>query len=59
MSKDNVPMVLHGGNNGELADYGLKKHFVFDWTQHELQTLISLGHGGERIPTLEDLIKLC
>lgn len=58
LSKDEVPMVLHGGSNGELSEYGLQKHFVFDWNSYELQSLINLG-GYERIPTLEQVIQLC
>jgi len=30
-SKDRVPMVLHGGGNGELSKYGLSEK-VFNWT---------------------------
>ena len=51
-------MVLHGGTDGELDQYGLKYHRAFEWTQEELQTKIDLGEG-ERIPTLEALIELC
>ena len=50
-------MVLHGGDNGQLNKYGLDDQHVFRWTQKQLQSKIDLG-GGERIPTLEALIKL-
>jgi len=37
LSKDNVLMVLHGGKNGELSDYGVSKtEHVFDWSQEDL-----------------------
>lgn len=59
LSKDNVPMILHGGKNGQLSDYGVaNSEYVFNWTQEELQTKIDIGEG-ERIPTLEALIQLC
>lgn len=33
LSKDNVPMVLHGGDNGQLSKYGLANdQRVFQWT---------------------------
>lgn len=57
LSKDSIPMVLHGGSNGKLSDYG-RTDYVFQLTQQELQSLINLG-GGERIPTLEALFQLC
>jgi len=36
LSKDNVPMVLHGGSDGQLTLYGLEEERVFHWTQEEL-----------------------
>ena len=44
VSKDNVPMVLHGGNEGQLAKYGFPDDHVFDWTYNELRTL-DIGAG--------------
>jgi len=32
LSKDEVPMVMHGGENGELSHYGLANEYVFNWT---------------------------
>ena len=52
-------VVLHGGKNGLLSDYGHENHHVFEWSAHELQTEISLGRQGERIPTLEQVLELC
>ena len=52
-------MVLHGGLQGELTLYGMPTEYVQDWTREELQSdRIDIG-GGERIPTLLQLIQLC
>jgi glycerophosphoryl diester phosphodiesterase len=32
LSKDNVPMILHGGSDGQLELYGLHDERVFNWT---------------------------
>jgi len=56
LSKDNVPMVLHGGPNGQLTKYGHSDQLIFEWTAAELQTL-DIG-GGETIPTFEELLSL-
>lgn len=32
LSKDNVPMVLHGGSDGQLVLYGLEEERCFQWT---------------------------
>ena len=56
LSKDNVPMVLHGGNDGQLAKYGHADQLIFEWTAAELQTL-DIG-GGETIPKFEELLNL-
>ena len=51
-------MVLHGGSQGELTLYGMPTEYVYEWTQEELQSeRIDIG-GGERIPTLRDVIEL-
>ena len=56
LSKDGVPMILHGGSDGQLSQYGLDAtERVFNWTQEELQERIDIGEG-EKIPTLEALI---
>ena len=51
LSKDNVIMIMHGGNDGELSHYGHPDDHVFDWTAEELMQL-DIGEG-ERMPTLE------
>ena len=54
VSKDNVPMIVHGGDDGQLKNYGLPQEHVFIWTKDELQTL-DIGEG-EVMPTLEELL---
>lgn len=56
LSKDEVPMVVHGGNDGELSLYGLREERVFDWTSEQLKTL-DIGES-EVMPTLEELLTL-
>ena len=58
ISKDGVPMILHGGKDGELNQYGLPDDRVFRWTSGDLQQKIDIGEG-EKMPTLEQLIQLC
>ncbi len=58
LCKDNELMVLHGGLDGQLSLYGLDNEKVFEWTKEQLQTKIDLGQG-QRIPSLEDVIKVC
>jgi glycerophosphoryl diester phosphodiesterase len=56
LSKDKVPMILHGGSDGQLELYGLHDERVFDWTSDKLKTL-DIGEG-EVMPTLEELLHL-
>jgi len=56
LSKDGVPMVTHGGNDGELKDYGYPNDYVFDWTMERLKTL-DAGEE-ETLPTLEEVFEL-
>ena len=51
LSKDQVPMVLHGGDDGQLSKYGLPDERVFEWTSNELRTQIDIGEG-EKMPML-------
>ena len=44
-------MILHGGDDGQLAKYGYPDDHVFNWTAEELQRL-DIGEG-EPMPTLE------
>lgn len=56
LSKDKVPMILHGGSDGQLELYGLHEDRVFDWTYDQLRK-IDIG-DGEIMPTLEELLTL-
>ena len=55
MSKDGIPMVLHGLGEGNMSQYdGLSSDdIVFRWTREELQSKIDIG-GGQVMPTLEE-----
>ena len=54
LSKDNIPVIIHGGDNGELHQSinGRANCHVFDVTYEELRSQIDIGEG-ETIPTLE------
>jgi len=32
ISSDGVPMVIHGGDDGDLKDYGYPEDYVYEWT---------------------------
>ena len=49
-------MILHGGSDGQLDQYGLPEQRVFDLTYDELKKL-DIGEG-EVMPTLEELLTL-
>lgn len=57
ISKDGVPMITHGGDNGQLALYGYPDDLVYNWTQEELQSRIKLPNG-EKMPTLLDMLSV-
>jgi hypothetical protein len=46
-------MVMHGGDNGELKDYGYPNDLVFEWDKERLQKLDA--GNGESIPTLGEV----
>ena len=49
-------MVLHGGDDGQLGQYGLPDDFVFD---HSFESLRKLDIGeGETMPTLSEVLSL-
>jgi len=56
VSKDGVPMVMHGGDDGQLKDYGHPSELVFEWTKEKLRTLDA--GNGEQIPTLCEVLEL-
>ena len=51
LSRDGVPIVSHGGSDGNMVDYGYSSEFIYDWNLRELQTLVAAE--GETIPTLQ------
>lgn len=58
LSKDDVPMVLHGGAQGELSKYGMPDQLVYDWDSKDLASdKIDIGEGC-RIPTLESVLTM-
>lgn len=56
MTKDGVPVILHGGDNGELNHHFKLNEttYIFDKTYEELQ-VHDMGEG-QRIPTLDQLL---
>eukprot|EP00347_Sterkiella_histriomuscorum_P003717 403363216 len=54
-SKDGVIVVCHGGDDGNLKDYGLPEEFIYEWDFDRLQTL-DAGEGA-KIPKLEEVFK--
>jgi glycerophosphoryl diester phosphodiesterase len=32
LSKDGIPVVSHGGDDGNLKDYGHPEEYIYDWT---------------------------
>ena len=56
ITKDGVPIILHGGDNGEMREFTGDSTFVFDYTYEELLAF-DVG-DGERIPTLQQLFEL-
>lgn len=55
LTKDGVPMIVHGGDDGQLALYGLPEEYVYDWTCEELKTKLKLPNG-EEMPTLLEML---
>ena len=50
LTKDDVPVVMHGGDEGQLSQYGMPDEFVFERTFESLQR-IDIGEG-EKMPSL-------
>ena len=51
LSGDDIPVVMHGGDEGQLSQYGMSDQFVFERTLKSLQK-IDIG-DGETMPTLQ------
>ena len=49
-------VVAHGGDDGNLKDYGHPLEYIYDWTYEALQALDA--SEGNKIPTLEEVFKL-
>ena len=43
LTKDEVPVIMHGGSDGTLKDYDLPDEHVFYWTLQQLESTIDLG----------------
>jgi len=56
LSKEGDPMVMHGGEDGDLKDYGYPKDLVFEWSTERLRKLDA--GSGEHIPTLNEVFDL-
>ena len=58
LTSDNIPVVIHGGNDGDVSlttnGTGSVKNYTFNQLR-QLHTLI----GNEKIPSLEEVFKLC
>jgi len=56
LTSDYVPVVIHGGPNGELSEFNRPKDFVWMMTHQQLLKL-KLGEG-EKVTTLEEVLML-
>ena len=57
LSKDDIPMITHGGDNGQFDKYGLPQDFVYEWSCADLKAKLDMG-DGEKMPTLPELLDL-
>ena len=57
LTKDNVAVILHGGNNGDLEGYYDHPGFVTDLTWEELKTYRTV-EDNLPMPTLEEMMEL-
>ena len=57
LTKDNIPVIIHGGDNGELnhSINGRENCHVFDCMYEDLCAQIDIGEG-QTIPTLDMLL---
>ncbi|CDW73445.1 glycerophosphoryl diester phosphodiesterase [Stylonychia lemnae] len=56
LTKDGLIVVCHGGDDGNLKDYGLPEEFIYEWTYERLKTL-DAGEGAY-LPLLEEVFQL-
>ena len=58
LTQDLVPIVLHGGSEGELEEFTDHEGFVTEYYLKDLNNVKS-KFGKEKIPTLEEVFILC
>ena len=58
LTKDKIPVVIHGKENGEINETTNGEGCVFEHTFRELSAFSSL-HKNEPIPSLEEVLFLC
>ena len=56
LTSDNVPVVIHGGQNGDLEPFNRPKDYVWKMTHQQLLKL-NIGEG-EKVTTLEEVLML-
>jgi len=62
LTKDKVPIILHGGDNGQLFEYmkNVDKNLVVnDITYDELSKLKFIEDDNQKIPKFEEVLDLC
>ena len=58
LSKDNVPVIVHGGGNGNISGYYNGTGSVKNYTIKELKKFRSV-EDNQPIPLLEEVLKMC
>ena len=58
LSKDNVPVIVHGGGNGNISGYYNGTGSVKNYTIKELKKFRSI-EDNQPIPLLEEVLKMC
>ena len=57
ITKDSIPVIVHGGKDGELSEFGLD-HKVYQVTSAELKELVGDAGDGNGIQTFEQLLQM-
>ena len=58
LSKDKIPIVIHGGDNGEIQNTLNNNGIVNDFTLNQLKSFKTII-GNLEIPSLEEVFQLC
>ena len=58
LSQDLIPVILHGGSDGELEDFTDHKGYITELYLEEIKKIKTVP-GNEPIPTLEEVFILC